>query len=73
MKFNINDNVKVKLTPLGWELHRKYWTPFCTDGYIPPTADANGYVTFQLWDLMAQYGPHIGNGLRNAFDTVIEI
>lgn len=73
MKFNINNTVKVKLKPSGWEIHRKYWLPFCIDGYIPPKQDNNGYVEFQLWDLMAVFGSHLYMGCDSPFELDIEI
>lgn len=73
MKLNINDTVKVKLTPIGWEIYRKHYTPFCTEGYIPPKQDSRGYVEFQLWDLMHVFGPNMYLGCKVPFETSIEI
>jgi hypothetical protein len=71
MKFNINDDVKVKLTPVGFEIHRKYWAPYTSNDYIPPRVDDEGYSTFQLWDLMVIFGSHIHMWGNNPFETEI--
>jgi hypothetical protein len=73
MKFNINDDVRVKLNENGWDIHKKYWLPYCSGNYTPPKADADGYVKFQLWDFMNIYGPHMVMGLPIPFDPYIII
>lgn len=65
---NINDNVKVKLTKLGFEIHRQEFDDTWRDmgygikppvSYTRPTVDKDGYSTFQLWVFMATFGPYI--------------
>lgn len=73
MKLNINDTVKVKLTPYGLELYRKYWLPYCKFGCTPTKQDINGYTEFQLWDLMNIFGSSLYLGCKLPFDTTIEI
>lgn len=70
-EFNINNYVKVKLTKKGVELLRKeqeareeelrnYRLSASLDlSLLTPKADDDGYTKFQLWDLMAIFGPHI--------------
>jgi hypothetical protein len=77
-KFNVNDNVKVKLTDYGKKLlkaeHERFWAKHSRDvAYEPKREDANGYVTFQLWELMARLGPSIVMGLELPFKTEILI
>jgi hypothetical protein len=50
-RFNVNDNVKVKLTDYGRKLlraeHDGFWAKHSRDVvYEPKREDANGYVTF---------------------------
>lgn len=81
VKLNINDTVKVKLTQQGRELHRiahiKFWSergymdankPF---PYRAPEEDVEGYSRWQLWDLMATFGPYIYMDCDPPFETEI--
>ena len=73
-KINLNDYVKVKLTDLGKdiyyhrfdEMNQKWGRQVCKPSF--PKEDADGYTSFQLWDFIQLYGPHIGM----AFPNVIE-
>jgi hypothetical protein len=78
--FNINCNVKVRLTKFGKELHKKDWEDFWNSigrldefPYTPPKEDENGYCEFQMWDLMKKFGSYCGLGREMPFDTVIFI
>jgi hypothetical protein len=78
--FNINETVKVRLTKYGKELHKKQWVDFWNsvgrlneNPYTPPEEDENGYVQFQMWDLMEKFGNHCGLCRELAFETVILI
>ncbi len=79
--FNINYNVKVRLTKFGKELHRQRWEDFWNSygkfeyqfPYTPPKEDENGYCEFQMWELMEKFGPYCGLGCEPPFDTVILI
>jgi hypothetical protein len=73
MKFNINDDVKVRLTPYGLKVHAAHWAPYHSESapYCPPKIDSEGYSKFQLWDLMAIFGPSMYMGNHNSFDTNI--
>lgn len=75
MKFNINDNVKVRLNSAGFDIHRKYWAFYTgLSNYTPPKIDDQGYSTFQLWDLMVVFGPHVYLGSNKLpFETEIEL
>ena len=67
-KINLNDRIKVKLTPLGAEIYYHQYDDIHKD--YPkmkkhlqsslPKVDENGYTGFQLWHFMELYGEHIG-------------
>ena len=78
--FNINYTVKVRLTKFGKELHKKRWEDFWNSvgrlnefPYTPPKIDPDGYVEFQMWDLMEKFGSYCVLGCEPPFDTVILI
>lgn len=84
MKFNINNNVKVKLTDFGRKVHReninktfefipKFRTDEYYNQYYKPKEDKDGWSKWQMWDLMANFGPHIRLGGQVPFETEIEI
>lgn len=84
MKFNINNNVKVKLTDFGRKVHRENHNKIfefipanCTYNYYndfyKPLEDKNGWSTWQLWELMQIFGPYFFNGGEVPFETEIEI
>lgn len=74
--FNVNYNVKVKLTDVGLhELKKQHielqkYCPSIGD-FNPPTIDENGYSTFQLWCLMRKLGHLCRLGHELPFDTEI--
>lgn len=80
MTFNINDNVKVRLTEHGHEILRKQYDEavkrcpalksMLFERY---KADAEGWSEFALWDLMARFGGHTFNGCTLPFDLIIRI
>ena len=78
--FNINNTVKVKLTEHGKHLLERDWNEFWSSHgkldeypYRPKHPDKDGYVRFQLWDLMYKLGKYCGLGCEPPFDTVILI
>ena len=71
MKFNINDNVRVKLTAFGFKVYAAHMAPYEMGPHIPPKVDSEGYSTFQLWYLMSVFGPVIFMGNKLPFDTDI--
>jgi hypothetical protein len=78
MKFNINHDVRVKLTDRGMSLHKeshdKFWAQFEREApkYTPPKEDADGWSTWQLWTLMHDFGPYISM-FDTPFETEIEL
>ncbi len=67
---NINDTVRVKLTPEGVKIYENHYAPY---GGNSPKIEFDGYTSIQLWVLMSIFGPHIGMGFYPPFDTTIEI
>lgn len=67
MKFNIDNNVKVKLTEYGKDILREqhnslYKTINVKKEFKLPPEDDNGYSEWQLWNLMATFGDWINFG-----------
>ena len=65
-KINLNEIVKVKLTPLGAEIYYKQFDEVnkqCGREICKPQMpqiDKDGYTEFQLWNFIELYGQHIG-------------
>lgn len=77
--FNINDMVRVKLTPRGRECHRKshdeIFAHMSEERRLPHTPakeDEDGWSRWQLWVLMSTFGEYIGHGRANVFEMGIE-
>ncbi len=83
MKFNINDKVKVKLTPYGRQMLRGNYdelrlfiSPKYLDKYpyVPIREDKDGWSEWQLWHLMESLGKHCHIGMTDQpFETEIDI
>jgi len=81
MKFNINHNVKVRLTPHGIEVLVLHYERFRKDfpdyyehnSFKMPPIDSQGYTEYQLWELMRIFGGNMGLGGKIPFETEIEI
>lgn len=82
MTINLNDKVKVKLTDHGKDIYYHQYDelneklkPYGCKFLEPrmPDVDADGYTTFQLWQLMNLYGPHIHMTSPLPFETNIVI
>lgn len=58
MKININDKVRVKLTPHGEII-------LAMDEYASDKPDADGVLETQFWELMRVFGPVMYNGNPN--------
>lgn len=70
--FNVNEVVRVQLTDIGRAAHKAYWEPFSGGKYQPAKTDEDGWSEFQLWDLMALFGPKMTMGMSVPFSTNIE-
>lgn len=79
MKFNINYNVKVRLTDHGRELLKADHDAFNEEiggtfgEWSPVREDKDGWSTWQLWVLMEAFGGHMSCTGNNPFDLEIEI
>jgi hypothetical protein len=65
---DVNDTVKVKLKPNGMRIYLDHY-----DNRLMPKVDADGYTKFQLWQLMAIFGPHIHLACDPPFETTIVV
>lgn len=78
MTININDLVKIRLTPLGIETLRKQHDDLnerCKGrlGKFKLIIDADGYCELQLWEIMQSFGKYCGNGMPLMFNTEIKL
>lgn len=78
VKFNINDYVLVKLTPLGRVIHKANHIELFENAkfrpdYTPPKEDADGWSKWQMHDLMSQFGHQLQLGFDIPFETTIQI
>ena len=70
-KFNINNNVKVKLTDIGRKMIVDQYTECLADSreeieqsVITDKTDADGYTRLQMWRFMGIFGDLVGNPFR---------
>jgi hypothetical protein len=66
--FNVNHNVKARLTSRGREIQTRYFQ--LSDG---PQPDSEGWRTYQMWELMLIFGQHCYMGPEPPFETNIRI
>ena len=75
-KINLNEIVKVKLTPLGAEIYYKQFDELnkeCGREICKPhmpQIDKDGYTEFQLWHFIELYGEHIGMCKPNVIEPL---
>lgn len=75
-KINLNETIKVKLTPYGAEiyykqfdeLNKQYDREICKPQM--PQIDKDGYTEFQLWNFIELYGQHIGMCKPNVIEPL---
>lgn len=72
-EFNINDHVRVKLTPRGHALHRQHFAELGCLQYFAPEIDDEGWTRFQLWSLMSIFGQYMSCGGELVFETTIRM
>ena len=80
MTFNINDNVRVRLTEHGRKILKQQYDEAVnrcpalkTFPFESYKSDADGWSEFTIWDLMKRFGTSMGNGWEMPFDAVIRI
>lgn len=76
---NLNDQIKVKLTPLGAEIYYHQYDELNknikANGGTPlepimPQIDKDGYTKFTLWNFMELYGQHFGMCKPNVIEPL---
>ena len=72
-EININEMVKVKLTDHGREMLRKNHDELWANSGGKPykqlyAEDKDGWVTFQMWELMHEFGEHTCMGGKNCIE-----
>ena len=75
-KINLNETIKVKLTPYGAEiyykqfdeLNKQHGREICKPQM--PRIDKDGYTEFQLWYFIELYGQHIGMCKPNVIEPL---
>lgn len=79
-KFNVNQQVKVKITEFGHSIlaarRDDLNAGLIKRGYPPypsyePREDADGYTSMQLHDVMNTFGPYLSNGRKVPFQMDI--
>lgn len=70
MWININDKVRVKLTPIGRSLLA---TDYPSPASPPPEPDSEGYTTFQIHRLMTLFGGSVEPGMALPFEPRVEV
>lgn len=76
IKFNINDNVYVKLTNEGKRAYQEYRSKYDLNALgikAPTVKKENGYSVFQMWEVMQIFGPYIYMGCPVPFETEIKL
>ena len=75
-KINLNDRIKVKLTPLGAEIYyhmfddtNKKAKKTIIEPHLPKV-DEKGYTEFTLWGFINTYGQYIDVGKPNVIDPI---
>jgi hypothetical protein len=76
IRANINDSVRIRLTPYGRQIHRAHWEEvaklapaYGALGYTPMEEDDAGYSKWQIWHLMFVFGKYMGPNAPLCFDT----
>lgn len=78
-KINLNDRIKVKLTPLGVEIYYHQYDELNKQikerggkQLEPrmPEIDKDGYTKFTLWNFMELYGEHMGMCKKNVIEPL---
>lgn len=79
MKFNVNNNVRIKLTDKGRCIHKIWHEELVKElpqlrhhVYVPPKEDADGWSTWQLHAVMHMFGPHMVNRFDPPFEITME-
>jgi hypothetical protein len=71
MKVNVNQEVRIKITPFGMTIIEA--DPYLAISYFHKKEDKDGWTTWQLWEIMRDFGFYMDNGKEVPFETEIEI
>jgi len=77
--FDMNHNVKVKITKIGLDElerqhnERKEAFPMVFKEFITPKVDEDGFSKWQMWCLMSDLGHLLGNGFDVPFMPCMKI
>lgn len=77
MKYNLNDNVKIRISPRGIEhlknKHERLNAQFkgLIGEFKAPEVDKDGYTKMQLWCVMKDFGSEMGCGMSPIIETDI--
>jgi hypothetical protein len=84
INFNINYNVKIQLTEIGRQIIKDHDMDFSNEwqqrhGTLMPferppiIEDENGWSTWQLWQIIKEFGSHIGMSTELPFNPTIQL
>jgi len=81
ISFDINNYVRVRITPHGKECLRKNYDELAEQyaggklgfEFMLPKEDSDGWSEWQAWCLMKELGPHISMSGPVPFETEIQI
>lgn len=71
IRMNLNDPVWVRLTPVGEAQYKKWSADLGVPNPIELKKTWDGFVKFQMWELMQIFGPVCFNGCNVPFETEI--
>lgn len=72
VRFNINDDVLIRLLSRGEEQFAKYYRDLKLDPEQYRTAHYDGRLKMPLWEVMQIFGPITYMGPEPAFETEVE-
>lgn len=73
---NLNDTIRVKLTPRGRMIWCAYWRPYCSGNDPMDIVDrktVDGWFEEQMWQIAAIFGPHMENGVDPPIETEVRV
>jgi len=74
VRFNVNDQVLIKVTKRGEEIFNKYYKELGLDPspYVEMYLQRDGRFKMQMHEVMHVFGPELTNGCTIPFETEIE-
>lgn len=71
MRVNINDFVRVKLTKRGREIMERWSLDTSGSDARTKFVEPSGWTSWQMWELMKVFGPHLAMHEESPFDSNI--